>query len=258
MKLLYPTSTELDLSALPEEVEAHPYEVDQNIPSEHEDAEVLVVWGNPPDMLRDAAARLPRPQVDSVFSGRTGQGFGRRFWHRDHRYLGERAAQPDRRGARARAFGSWRRGAFTSCATRSAAARWPGELGGVQPVKPTGDFRTLEDAKVTIWGFGSIAQTLAPFLAMLGAKVTGVARSEGERAGFPVRKEEDLGEFLPRTDALVMILPSTEATKHALDAERSWRNCPTTLGSSTSGAATRWTKRRSFAPCKRATLRAQR
>ena len=219
MKLLYPTSTSLDLSALPTEVNAYPYEVDQNLPAEHEDAEVLVVWGNTPEMLEDAAARLRNLKwVQSLAAGPDkvlGAGFSSDITVTSGSGLHDRTVAEHALGlllVAARRFHEMR--------DAQREKRWPGELGGVQPVKPKGNFRTLEDANVTVWGFGSIAQTLAPFLAMLGAKVTGVARSEGERAGFLVRSEADLAELLPQTDALVMILPSTDATKHALNAER--------------------------------------
>ena len=219
MKLLYPTSTDLDLSALPSEVEAHPYAVDQPLPPEHEDAEVLIVWGNTPEMLRDAATRLTGLKwIQSLAAGPDkvlGAGFNSEITITSGSGLHDRTVAEHALGlllVAARRFHEMR--------DAQREGRWPGELGGVQPVKPKGDFRTLEDANVTIWGFGSIGQTLAPLLETLGAKVTGVARSEGERAGFPVRKEDDLGELLPHTDALVMILPSTDATKHALGAEK--------------------------------------
>jgi phosphoglycerate dehydrogenase-like enzyme len=85
-------------------------------------------------------------------------------------------------------------------------------------VAPANTFRTLRGARVTIWGFGGIAQTLAPHLTALGATVTGVARTAGERHGFPVVATNDLPDLLPRTDVLIMILPSTPETERALGA----------------------------------------
>jgi phosphoglycerate dehydrogenase-like enzyme len=73
---------------------------------------------------------------------------------------------------------------------------------------------------VLVWGFGNIGQNLAPLLQALGAQVTGVGRSAGERAGFPVVAQDQLEAELGQTDVLVMILPATEATTHALDAAR--------------------------------------
>ena len=54
----------------------------------------------------------------------------------------------------------------------------------------------------------------------LGAEVRGVARSEGERSGFPVIAEQRINEVLPETDVLIMILPGVESTRNALGAER--------------------------------------
>jgi phosphoglycerate dehydrogenase-like enzyme len=97
--------------------------------------------------------------------------------------------------------------------------RWAGEWGGLQPISEPGSFRTLRDARVAIWGFGGIAATLAPHLAALGARVTGIARTAGERHGFPVVTAGDLPDLLPTTDVLMMILPATPATERVLDAD---------------------------------------
>ncbi|WP_129669832.1 NAD(P)-dependent oxidoreductase [Phytoactinopolyspora endophytica] len=97
--------------------------------------------------------------------------------------------------------------------------RW-GDRGGLQDLDNARELTTLAGARVVVWGFGGIGQTLAPYLRMLGADVTGVARSAGERAGFPVVTEDDVDRLLPETDVLVMILPGVEDNKHALDERR--------------------------------------
>ena len=71
-----------------------------------------------------------------------------------------------------------------------------------------------------IWGFGNIAKSLAPHLTALGATVKGVARRASVRDGYEVFDETALGELLPQTDALVMILPGDASTRHALGRER--------------------------------------
>ena len=96
--------------------------------------------------------------------------------------------------------------------------RWAGEFGGRQPVAPKDEFRTLRGARVTIWGFGGIAGTLAPHLNALGATVTGIARNPGERHGFPVVTTSELPDVLPQTDVLIMILPGTPETERVLGA----------------------------------------
>src|SRR4051812_37682543 len=58
MKMLLPDSVDLGALTLPDGVSGIRYAVDSPIPSDHVDADFLVVWGNPGDQLRDAAPRL--------------------------------------------------------------------------------------------------------------------------------------------------------------------------------------------------------
>src|SRR5699024_2838755 len=65
----------------------------------------------------------------------------------------------------------------------------------------------------------------AEYLTVLGAEVTGIARSSGERGGHPVRTPAELPQLLPDTDVLVNILPATTATAGIVD-ERVLRALP--------------------------------
>jgi phosphoglycerate dehydrogenase-like enzyme len=215
MKLLVPGSIELDL---PGDVDAIVYAVDQPIPDEHTDAEALVVWGNPAGQLRDAAGRLTRlrwvqtlaagPDAvlaagfapDVIITGGTGLHDVTVAEHT----LALTLAAARRVNLLVRA---------------QIGRRWAQEWGGLQPVEEPGAFRTLRDARVAVWGFGGIAATLAPMLAALGARVTGIARSAGDRHGFPVVTAADLPRLLPGTDVLIMILPATSDTEHVLTAD---------------------------------------
>ncbi|HLS01800.1 MAG TPA: NAD(P)-dependent oxidoreductase, partial [Beutenbergiaceae bacterium] len=94
--------------------------------------------------------------------------------------------------------------------------RWARELSGNQLVKRR-DFTTLNGAEVVVWGFGSIGQHLAPMLSALGARVTGVARQAGTRAGYPVITPDDLPAHLPSTDVLVSILPASPSTQGVIN-----------------------------------------
>jgi phosphoglycerate dehydrogenase-like enzyme len=218
MKLLLPGSLPL-APVLPEGVEAITYDVSTPIPEEHLDAEALVVWGNSGDDLRAVADRMPRLRwvqtlaagPDSVlaagFPGNVAITAGSGLHDRPvaEHTLALVLALVRRVPASIRAQGEH---------------RWADELGGLQPLHPTGRVTTLLDARVLIWGFGHIAQTLAPMVRLLGAEVRGVARQAGERSGFEVVAESDLTAELPRTDVLIMILPATPATTRALDADR--------------------------------------
>lgn len=97
-------------------------------------------------------------------------------------------------------------------------AVWDRKRAWITPTRP-GEFTMLRGAKVVIWGFGSIGRTTADLLLPFGVEVTGVARSARTEQGIAVHTEEDLPALLAETDALVMILPSGEATHHALNAE---------------------------------------
>jgi phosphoglycerate dehydrogenase-like enzyme len=220
MKLLYPTSLVLDTQSLQGfSVDIVPYDVQKPIPEEHTDAEVLVTWTNTADNLKDAASRLkslkwiqslaagPNDVLNAGFSSSvavtTGSGL------HDHTVAEHTLAL------------------LLLCARRLHSMRdhqlkstWPGHLGGPQPDRPKGSFTTLRDARVLIWGYGNIAKSLAPHLTALGATVKGIARSPRVVNGVEVFAESSLPDLLPQTDALVMILPGSESTKHALNKER--------------------------------------
>jgi phosphoglycerate dehydrogenase-like enzyme len=214
MKLLLPDSIELDLD-VPDGVTPVVYAIDHPVPEEHTDAEAMVVWGNPPRLLRDAAQRLTRLRwVQTLAAGPDAvlnAGFPADVVITAGQTLHD---APVTEHALALVLAAARR--LNLLIRAQVGHRWAGELGGLQPVAPVNTFRTLRGARVTIWGFGGIAQTLAPHLTALGATVTGVARTAGKRNGFPVVANSGLPDLLRRTDVLIMILPSTPETERAL------------------------------------------
>ncbi|KAK5657981.1 hypothetical protein OQA88_2534 [Cercophora sp. LCS_1] len=222
MKLLYPTSLYLNPSKIEgfPTLTLHPYDPQSEIPSPLLDASVLVTWANSQANLRHAAANMPNLRwIQSLAAGpndvlsagfdtsritvTTGSGL------HDHTVAEHTLAL---------LLNAARR--FYEMRDFQLQGKWPGHLGGPQPDRPADRFTTLRDARVLIWGFGNIAKTLAPYLTGLGAKVRGVARSTGVRDGYEVYGEDRLGELLKETDALVMILPGSESTRHALNKER--------------------------------------
>jgi phosphoglycerate dehydrogenase-like enzyme len=218
VKLLLPNSVPLD-PALPEGVEAVRYDATAPVPDAHLDAEALVVWGNGADDLRAVAGRMPRLRwIQTLAAGPDvvlGAGFPDDVVVTSGVGLHDR---PVTEHALALVLALLRR--LPAAIAAQAEHRWADELGGLQPLHPDGAVTTLLGARVLVWGFGNIGQNLAPLLQALGAQVRGVGRSAGERAGFPVVAEDDLEAELRRTDVLVMILPATEVTTHALDATR--------------------------------------
>lgn len=221
MKILLPTSITLDQSALGAEPEDElvSYDPAVNIAPEHHDADVLVAWGNTNDQLKDAATHLT--QVGLVQALLAGPDQARAVGFRPEAVIASGSGLHSKTVAEhtlALALNFVR--FLPTLAEHQAQKNWATELGGPQELHPADQVTTLLGAKVTIWGFGSIGQATARLFAAFGAEVTGIARSAGERAGFPVVATEDIDSVLETTDILVMILPNSEETKNSLDAAR--------------------------------------
>lgn len=215
MKVLVPNTIELFLDVAAEIVE---YDVAADIPAEHRDADVLVVWGNSKSQLARVAKQLSQVKlVQSLLAGADtilAAGFS------DQTILCSGVGLHDRTVAEhtlALTLALVRKLPLLEEAKQQ--HRWANECGGMQPLY-TKPITTLLGAKVLIWGFGSIAKTVAPLFTALGAEVTGVARSSGQRAGYKVVTEDQLTDELATTDLLIMILPALPATKNALNASR--------------------------------------
>lgn len=221
MKLLLPDSVPL-APRVPDDVQVVTYDAGAPVPDPHLDAEVLVVWGSSTADLAAVAGRMPRLRwVQTLAAGPDAvlaagfpddvvvtSGVGLHTVTVTEHALALVLTLVRRLPASARA---------------QAEHRWDASLGGLQPLHPDGPVTTLLDARVLVWGFGEIGQTLAQVLGALGARVSGVARSAGDRVGVPVVDGDDLEALdaeLRRTDVLVMILPADPATDRALDAAR--------------------------------------
>ncbi|KAK4153501.1 D-isomer specific 2-hydroxyacid dehydrogenase [Chaetomidium leptoderma] len=223
MKLLYPTTLTLNpaqIAGFPT-LTLHPYDAKAaTLPSDLLDAEILITWANSAANLSFAAANLPQLRwIQSLAAGPNdvlAAGFDT-----------SRVQITTGSGLHDRTVAEHALGLLLTAARRfhemrdaQLQGKWPGHLGGPQPDREPGSFRTLRDARVLVWGFGNIAQCLTPHMVALGATVQGVARRAGVRAGVEVFGEDKLPELLPDTDALVMILPGDASTRHALNKER--------------------------------------
>lgn len=217
MKILVPAHVELSLD-LPDGVSAVPFDVDRPLSSEHYDAEALVEWDCSRPWLNENVPHLVNMRwIQSLRAGPDGV-----------------LAAPLRPETIVTSGASLHNATVAEHTValmltlvrripllleRQAAHLWDKSEFRSPAVRPDGQLMSLLGARVLIWGFGSIAATLAPILTALGAEVTGVARSAGTRHGYPVIATEGLLDELPTTDILVNILPSTPETKHALDAD---------------------------------------
>jgi len=220
-KLLYPTSLKLDPKLLEGfSVTLASYDAKAVIPKEHHDADVLVTWSNSSENLKDGVQHLKNLKwIQSLAAGPNdilNAGFDtKKITVTTGSGLHDHTVAEHTLGL---LLNSARR--FYEMRDYQLQGKWPQHLGGPQPDRPAGRFTTLRDANVLIWGFGNIAKTLAPWLTAMGAKVRGVARHAGVRDSIEVFEESKLPELLAETDALVMILPGSDSTKHTLSAER--------------------------------------
>ncbi|MFF2833332.1 NAD(P)-dependent oxidoreductase [Cellulosimicrobium cellulans] len=218
MKILVPSTIALDVRGGPGD-EVVGYDAAAPLRPEDADAEVLVAWANAPANLADAAARLTRLRwVQTLAAGPDAvlaAGFGPGVTITSGRSLHD---GPVAEHALALVLAAVRRLDVLGTAQRE--HRWDTAVNRAQADPATAARYTLDGARVTVWGFGSIAARLAPLLAALGAEVTGVASRRGERHGFRVVTDDDLPDVLATTDVLVSLLPALDATRHAFDAAR--------------------------------------
>jgi phosphoglycerate dehydrogenase-like enzyme len=215
VKILVPGNVPFDLTIDVPGVEVARYVMRDPVPDEHVDAEVLVTWANPPRQLEDAARRMTALRwVQTLNAGpdlALAAGFGPQVTIASGRGLHDATVTEH---TLALVLASVRRLDRTLAAQRE--HRWDLDLGREQ-ARDEPSF-SLSGAHVVLWGFGSIALRLAPLLTALGARVTGIASTTGERHGYPVVASSSLDDVLPTTDVLVSLLPATPATRHALDA----------------------------------------
>ncbi|KAJ3045672.1 hypothetical protein HDV00_007798 [Rhizophlyctis rosea] len=226
MKLLIPTpestgnSLILDSTLLTDfPISIHHYDVKKPIPETLIDAEILVTWTNSPTNLSDAAKRMKNLKWIQSCAAGPNDIFNAKF--------DPSITVCNGSGLHDHTVAEHTLGLLLNAARRfyemrdyQLQSQWPQHLGGPQVDRPKDRFTTVRDANVTIWGFGNIAKTLAPWLVAMGAKVKGLARSAGIRDGYEVFGEDKLPDVLGTTDALVMILPGDTSTKHALNKER--------------------------------------
>lgn len=217
MKLLLPDSLPLSLPHT-DGVEVVTYEAARPVPAEHFNAEALVIWGSSRTDIDSVSDLMPRLRWVQTLSAGSDAVVSARFPHDVILTSGN--------GLHNRTVSEHTLALILALVRRlpdAAAAqqerRWARELGGVQPLHRDDMVTSLLGANVLVWGFGSIGQTLAPLLQMLGANVRGVARTPGVRAGITVVGDRDIESELHQTDVLVMILPSAPETNRALDAK---------------------------------------
>lgn len=215
VKILVPTAIPIDFDP-PAGVTRVDLDLTEPVPTEHRDAEVLVAWMIGQDRMEALVEELPRLRwVQGLMAGTDAvhaAGFSPDVVVTAGVGLHD---DPVAEHTLALVLAAARRLDEAVDARRE--SRWLHEHGGNQTRDRHG-FTTLRGAKVMIWGFGGIGQRLAGHLHALGAEVTGVARTAGERAGHRVVTDADLPGELPTTDVLIDILPGGRETDGVVDA----------------------------------------
>ncbi|WP_368496227.1 NAD(P)-dependent oxidoreductase [Herbiconiux sp. A18JL235] len=216
MKILLPDTIDLSALDLGPADTAVVYDPAVAIPSEHRDAEVLVAWRNTADNLADAAQHLGSLKLvqtlaagpDAVLAA----GFSPDAVVTSGRSLHDETVAEH---TLALVLALVRRLDLMRDAQRDSV--WHEQFLDAQRDPATEQLYTLAGAHVCIWGFGSIARTLAPMLELLGASVTGVASSSGTRHGYEVVDDAGLPAHLAEVDVLISLLPATGQTEKAFD-----------------------------------------
>jgi phosphoglycerate dehydrogenase-like enzyme len=187
------------------------YDVQRPIPDPHRDADVLVAWQNPAERLAEAAACTRSLRLVQALASGTdavlAAGFPESVQICSGRSLHD---APVAEHALALLLSCIRRLDQLQLAQQSKI--WDVDYARRQADRASAGDYTLSGANVLIWGFGSIAAKLAPLLTGLGASVTGVASSAGERSGYPVVAEETARDLLGATDVLISLVPASPRT----------------------------------------------
>lgn len=215
MKVLLPSSLNLQLDSAAEVV---PYDERQPIPAEHRDAQVFVTWANTRANLASAATDLTDLKLVQTISAGPDKvlaaGFAPSVQIASGRSLHD---GPVAEHTLALTLAAVRR--LDQLAAAQRRHDWDRDFVSAQSDPEQGRLFTLNGAHVVIWGFGSIAQRLAPLLKALGAKVSGIANSAGERDGFPVVATQDRAQVLADADILISMLPATPQTERSMNDE---------------------------------------
>ncbi|RFA08972.1 phosphoglycerate dehydrogenase [Subtercola boreus] len=216
MKILLPNTIPLDDLIVEAGDEAVRYDVTAPIPHDLRDADVFVAWQNTPDNLASAARELGALRLVQTLAAGPDAVLAAGF-------------RPDVAVTSGRSLHDATVAEHTLALTLALVRRldrlrdaqrdshWDDEFLAAQQNPLTAPLYTLAGASVCIWGFGSIARTLAPMFELMGATVTGVASSAGTRFGYDVVDDAGLPAHLAGVDVLVSLLPATPASTGAFD-----------------------------------------
>ncbi|MDO5720417.1 MAG: NAD(P)-dependent oxidoreductase [Actinomycetaceae bacterium] len=215
MKIIVPRTPALDFE-FPSDVEVVTISESEEVPAEHRDAEVAVVWGMR-GAIESFVTQLPNVRWFQTLSA--GPDALLRANLREDVIITNGIHLHDRpvaEHALGLALALARQ--IPECIEAQHRHEWSRELAKPHPLHEDTRVTTVVGSKVVVWGFGAIGQQIGRVFAACGSDVIGVAQSSGERAGFPVRSSSEILEVVHDCDILVMVLPNTDTTVDALNA----------------------------------------
>jgi phosphoglycerate dehydrogenase-like enzyme len=202
LKVLVPEGLGLDLSDAPATIDAILYEPGEPWPAGHLDATVVVVgYENAPAVGARFGELTDLRLIQTLNAG----------YEQWQPLLPAGVMLSNGRGAHGGSSAEWVVAALLSIYR---------DLGRFHQQQSEGlwrrrDTETLIGKRVVVLGAGDLAANLASRLAPFETEVVLV----GRRARPGVHALADVGELLPNADAVVALLPESEATHHVVDAE---------------------------------------
>ncbi|AWB89801.1 NAD(P)-dependent oxidoreductase [Salinibacterium hongtaonis] len=215
--VLVPTTVTVELDPIAG-IDFVDYDPAEPIPAEHRDAIGLVAWRNSAAQLAEAAAVMPNLRLVQLLSAGTDvaddAGFAPSVTIASGRGLHDGPVAEHTLALVLAAA----RGLHETMRDQDA-RRWVNGRNWLTAETGRHAFTTLRGAQVVIWGYGSIASTLAPLLAALGATVIGVARTARTDGDVQIVTPDRLPGILPTTDVLIDLLPATTETDGIIGAD---------------------------------------
>jgi phosphoglycerate dehydrogenase-like enzyme len=216
LKVLVPDSIHLDLPASDQDIDYITYSVTSTDFTSVQDAELLVLWLNTPENISAAVSQLKNLKaVQSLAAGPDHlyeAGFAPHISLASGRGLHD---APVAEHALSLILATVRN--LDGLQRSQKNKHWDRETIAAQAAVDTYQMFTLNGSAVLIIGFGSIASHLAPMLTALGASVSGVAQSNGERDGYPVVAHSEMSVPLSKADLVLSLVPYTPETEKIFD-----------------------------------------
>lgn len=215
--MLVPTTITVDLDPI-DGIDFVSYDPAEPIPADQVNAIALVAWRNSAAQLSDAASRMPNLRLVQLLSAGTdvadNAGFAPSVAIASGRGLHDGPVAEHTLSLVLAAA----RGLHETMRDQDA-RRWVNGRNWLTAETGRHAFTTLRGAQVVIWGYGSIATTLAPLLTALGATVIGVARTARTDGDVQIVSPDRLPSILPTTDVLIDLLPATAETDGIIGAD---------------------------------------